>query len=328
METTHKKRSKLRKFFSFKNDFGGYRLGKIVATTVIIITLLTTFFVGMFYYIPVGFCGLIVDPINQTVSQPMIGPMYGIKLPYQNLITVYVATDYLGMWGNGSDQYANFPAIACFSRDQLEMQIDLTIRWRLDVSKVRQLYENYPMLNWKETTIASIVREQIRLTTKEFSAVQTIEQRDLVRAKIAEAIFTKLEAEPSLAGAVINFEFELRNIDYPESYTRAIEEKLAAEQQKLQAEYEAQRKIVLAQAEAQALLIAANATAQSKVIEAEGLQLAIQAIVADANMTESEFVDFLNLYITLKALEQMAQSGAYFFLNWENGVPILVPVNP
>jgi len=244
------------------------------------------------------------------------------------LITVYVATDYLGMWGNGSDQYANFPAIACFSRDQLEMQIDLTIRWRLDVSKVRQLYENYPMLNWKETTIASIVREQIRLTTKEFSAVQTIEQRDLVRAKIAEAIFTKLEAEPSLAGAVINFEFELRNIDYPESYTRAIEEKLAAEQQKLQAEYEAQRKIVLAQAEAQALLIAANATAQSKVIEAEGLQLAIQAIVADANMTESEFVDFLNLYITLKALEQMAQSGAYFFLNWENGVPILVPVNP
>jgi len=85
---------------------------------------------------------------------------------------------------------------------------------------------------------------------------------------------------------------------------------------------------VLAQAEAQALLIAANATAQSKVIEAEGLQLAIQAIVADANMTESEFVDFLNLYITLKALEQMAQSGAYFFLNWENGVPILVPVNP
>lgn len=321
-----RKRSRLRRIFSLKNQYGQWHIGRIMTGLILLIILGLVFFFGMFYNVSVGEGMMIVDPVSGSISNPILGPTYGIKMPWQQSIYVYLATDSLGMWGNGSDQYADFPSIACFSRDQLEMEIDVQVRWQLDPMKIKDLYRNYPMLNWKTKAIASIIREQIRITTKGWSAIETIENRDLVRLKIAEAIEEKLNSEPSLVGAIINMEFELRNIAYPESYTQAIENKLAAEQSKIQAEYEKQRKIILAEAEAQALLISANATAQQKVIDAQGIQEAIQTLISGTNMTDEEFNNFINLYVTLKALENISEKeGIYFFIGFENGLPVLIP---
>ncbi|MEM4143959.1 MAG: SPFH domain-containing protein [Candidatus Bathyarchaeia archaeon] len=267
---------------------------------------------------------LLVDPAAHSVSNPVKGPTFGFKAPWQYVEIIYTATDSIGMWGDGTDPTADFPAIDCFSRDQLEMKIDVMVRWQLDESKIKKLYENYPLKNWKDT-IASIIREQIRLATKEWSAIQTIEYRDVVRQKIATAIESKIAGEKSLEGAVINFEFELRNIKYPTAYTEAIEAKLAAEQAKIQAEYEAERMITLANADAAKLLIAANATAQQKIIDAQGIQEAIKTLLGNSSLSEENYSKLLNTYITLKALEQIAnKEGVYFFIGTD-GTILLQP---
>lgn len=325
-ENREKERSRFKRWFSLRDKYGNFKLGRIAAIFFLLAILLVTFFGGMFYTLGVGEAALIVDPLTGSVSNPIKGPTWSLKNIWQEKVTIYTAIDSLGMWGNGSDQYANYPSIACFSKDQLEMKIDVMLRWQLDVGKIKALYRNYPLTNWKETTIASIVREQIRLTTKDFSAVETIETRDTVRMKILEAIENKLRTEPSLCGAVVNIEFELRNIGYPTTYTQAIEAKLSAEQAKMEAEYEASRRITLAEADAKTVLIAAHASAQMKVIDAEGIKEAISTLTASANMTDEEFNEFLNLYVTLKALENISsEEGIYFFIGFENGLPVLIP---
>ena len=102
-----------------------------------------------------------------------------------------IATDTLGMWGDGKDPSADMPTVYCFSRDQLEMAVDIMLRWRLDVPKLKELYQSLPQKNWKNDVIASIAREQIRLVTKDFTSIQTIEQRDLVAQTIRDAIWDK-----------------------------------------------------------------------------------------------------------------------------------------
>lgn len=330
MERNPKKRHRIQRLLSLKDDYNGWNIPKIIGISIFITLLLLTFFVTMFFAIGVGENLLIIDPIAHTISEPVKGPSWGIKLPWQSAVVLYTATDSLGMWGDGTDEYANYPSIACFSRDQLEMEMDVLVRWQLDASKIKQLYENYPLKNWKETTIASIIREQIRITTKEWSAIQTIEERDIVRSKIAEAIETKLKTESSLAGVIINFEFELRNIGYPQTYTEAIEAKLAAEQAKIQAEYEASKIIILASADAQKVLINANATAQAKIIDSRGLQEAINLLIKDVPMNQEEHNKFLSTYITLKALENMAkEKGVYFFVGMDGKGNIFIqPTSP
>lgn len=328
-EKPTKKRGILRKIFSLRNELGQWHLGRILTGLIILSLFLVIFFGTMFYTVGVGHGILIVDPLQKgedRISGPIIGPSWAIKMPWQGAIDLYLATDSLGMWGDGTDKYANFPAIECFSKDQLEMRIDVMVRWQLDPSKIEELYRSYPQKNWKDTTIASVIREQIRLKTKGYSAIQTIEERDVVRYEIMQAIVDKLMTEPSLKGAIINIEFELRNIGYPLTYTQAIEAKLAAEQSKIQAEYEAQRTITLATAEAQALLIGANATAQQKIIDAEGIKQAIGNLIEGHNITDADYMDFLRLYAYLKTLETLAESeGVYFIVGIEDGNIFLQP---
>jgi regulator of protease activity HflC (stomatin/prohibitin superfamily) len=85
----------------------------------------------------------------------------------------------------------------------------------------------------------------------------------------------EVATEPSLAGSLVSFEFDLRNIGYPAKYTSAIEDKLAAEQQKIQADFEKQRILVLANATAQEVIIRASGEAKAKVIEANATEKAL-----------------------------------------------------
>lgn len=329
MERPRKKRGKLRRLFSLKNEYDGYNWGRIIVPLVILALVILVFFATMFYTVGVGQSVLIVDPLRggDRISGPVTGPTWAIKMPWQSAVIIYTATDNLGMWGDGTDEYADFPAIPCFSRDQLEMDIDVLVRWQLDEGKLKDLYRTYPQKNWKDTTIASVIREQIRITTSKYSAIETIENRDLVRLAIYDAIKAKFDTEPSLNGVVINMEFELRDIGYPERYTQAIEEKLATEQAKIQAEYEAQKIIILAQADASQILIRAQANADAKIIESQGLWEAIDTLGANSNMSKAELTA---LYITLQTLKDMAASNGntYFFIGFDEGVPFIIPIGP
>lgn len=306
-----------------------FRINPKIGIALIIILVLAgfstlVFFLTMWVNVPVGNAVLMVDPIAGTISDPTLGPTWAIKAPWVRAVQITVAVDTLKIWGDGTDPTADFPTVKSFSRDQLEMEIDVMMRWRLDPAKVKQLYENLPQKNWKKDVISSIAREQVRLVTKEFSTIETIEKRDFVAQTIRDAIWNKLSTAAPLAGALIDFEFELRNIGYPAKYTSAIEDKLVAEQQKIQAEFQRQIVVINATANAEKITIEAAARANATVIEATATREAIELVLEAAGVDSSNETRVAELYLVVQTLKQIAPDIDMLIMA-PDGTPILIP---
>jgi len=308
--------------YQFNTSFGllGY---VIIIVTVLIAIFAAVFFLTMWVSVPVGNAVIMVDPLGGTISEPVLGPTFVTKAPWVNAVQITVSVDSLGMWGDGTDRTADFPTVKSFSKDQLEMEIDVTIRWKLDTSKLSALYENLPQKNWKKDIISSITREQIRIVTKDFSTIETIDQRDFVAQSMRDAVWNKISTSPTLAGAITNFEFELRNIGYPDTYTISIEEKLVAEQQKIQADFERQIVVIEATATAEKITIEAAANANATVIEANATREAIE-LVLDAAGASGNDTRLAELYLTVQTLKQIAPDIDILIMA-PDGTPILLP---
>jgi regulator of protease activity HflC (stomatin/prohibitin superfamily) len=306
-----------------------FRINPKIGIALIIILVVAAFstvifFLTMWVNVPVGNAVLMVDPVAGTISEPTLGPTWATKAPWVRAEQITVAVDTLKIWGDGTDPTADFPTVKSFSRDQLEMEIDIMMRWRLDPAKVKQLYENLPQKNWKTDVISSIAREQVRLVTKEFSTIETIERRDFVAQTIRDAIWDKLSTAAPLAGALIDFEFELRNIGYPARYTSAIEDKLVAEQQKIQADFERQIVIINATATAEKITIEAAARANATVIEANATREAIEMVLEAAGVDSGNETRVAELYLVVQTLEKIAPDIDMLIMA-PDGTPILLP---
>jgi regulator of protease activity HflC (stomatin/prohibitin superfamily) len=306
-----------------------FRIDPKIGIALIIILVVAAFstvifFLTMWVNVPVGNAALMVDPIAGIISDPILGPTWATKAPWVNAVQITVAVDTLGMWGDGTDRTADFPTVKSFSKDQLEMGIDIMMRWRLDVSKVKQLYENLPQKNWKNNVIASIAREQVRIVTKDFNTIETIEQRDFVAQTIRDAIWNKISTSAPLAGAITDFEFELRNIGYPARYTSAIEDKLVSEQQKIQADFQRQIVIINATANAEKITIEAAAKANATVIEATATREAIELVLEAAGVDSGNETRVAELYLVVQTLQKIAPDIDMLIMA-PDGTPILLP---
>jgi regulator of protease activity HflC (stomatin/prohibitin superfamily) len=289
---------------------------KVVALVIGLVLLLVfsvIFVTTMVIQVEVGHAALLVDPLSGSTSDPILGPTYVVKAPWVTNIDVYYATD------SFSD------TIASFSSDQLEMEIQILLRWSLNPDKLKELYQNYPNLNYKATAIESILAETMRLITKGFTALETIEFRDIVRNDIEQALATEINEEASLADALISLEFDLRNIGYPETYTASIEAKLVAEQQQIQADFEREKILILANATAQESIIKAEGSAQAAVIEANATREAIELVLKSTGQ-EGNSTRIAELYLWVQTLQRIAPDIDIMIVGSE-GTPILIPAD-
>jgi regulator of protease activity HflC (stomatin/prohibitin superfamily) len=292
--------------------FSFAKIGLIVLLIVLVVFAIM-FALTMVVVVAVGHAAVLVDPISKSISDPILGPTYAVKAPWVSAVDIYYATD------------SYEATVPCFSSDQLEMQIEVLMRWSLDPVKIRELYSNYPNLNYKQTAVESVLEETIRLITKNYTALETIEFRDVVRNEIETIVIEELRVEPSLAGALTRLEFDLKNVGYPEKYTSAIEDKLVAEQQKIQADFERERILILANATAQEVIIKASGEAEAKVIEAnatrEAIELVLQSVGQGGNETR-----IAELYLWVQALQRIAPEVEILIVGTE-GVPVLIPTD-
>jgi regulator of protease activity HflC (stomatin/prohibitin superfamily) len=296
-----------------KGIWGFSKKVAFLALGLILLLVFSIIFATNIISVGVGHAVILVDPLTKSTSEPAIGPAYVLKAPWVTAVDVYYATDTFE------------DTIACFSSDQLEMQIQILVRWSLDSNKLKDLYSNYPRLNYKEAAIESIMAETIRLVTKNFTALQTIEFRDVVRNQIEKSVREEIDSEPSLAGALTAFEFDLRNIGYPATYTAAIEAKLVAEQQQIQADFERERILILANATAQEVIIKASGEAEAKVIEANATREAIELVLTSVGQNGNE-TRIAELYLWVQALQRIAPDIDILIVGSE-GTPILIPTN-
>lgn len=292
----------------------GYKWKRIIGTVAIII-ILATLSGSMIRYVDTGYIALIIDPLAppaSKVSEPISGPSYYIKMPWAYERDIYVSTD----------KYED--TIPCFTSDQLEMQVLIQIRWNLDVSRVRELYLSYPSLNYKPA-IESITEQIMKTVTKNYTALETIAYREIVIAEIEKAVFKGLEAAPSLRSALASLEFNLRDIGYPANYTRSIEKKLVAEQEKIRASFERERILILANATAQQVVIEAKGEATARIIRASSIREAIRLISEATGITNT--TRLVELYLYLEALKEMAPNINILILTMgPEGIPIIYQI--
>jgi len=285
----------------------------LIVLAIVLIVLTIVFALTMVVSIGVGHAVILVDPVSKSISDSILGPSYAVKAPWVSAVDVYYATD----------SYED--TVPCFSSDQLEMEIGVLLRWSLNPENIKDLYSNYPRMNYKDTAIESILEETIRLITKNYTALETIEFRDIVRNEVETTVLNELQTEVSLAGALTHFEFDLKNIGYPEKYTSAIEDKLVAEQQKIQADFEREKILILANATAQEVVIKASGEAEAKVIEANATRQAIELVLKSVGQDGNE-TRIAELYLWVQALQRIAPEIEILIVGTD-GVPVLIPTN-
>lgn len=285
----------------------------VILVVALIVLLIGSVIVGltMVIQVKVGDAVVLVDPLLQSTGEPIVGPTYVIKPPWVTAVTIYYSTD---SWE---------ATIASFSSDQLEMQVQTLVRWSLNPMNLKKLYQNYPKLNYREAAFESILQETIRLVTKSYTALETIEFRDEVRDRIESAMTQAVSNEPSLAGVIANFEFDLRDIAYPDKLTSAIEDKLVAEQQKIQADLESERILILADARAKEAVIVASGDAEAKIIEANATKISIEQILASTGSSGNE-TQIAELYLWIKGLQEIAPDVDIMIVG-NDGTPLLIP---
>ena len=314
-------------FPRFRIEIGGKSLLMRIGVIVVIAVIIGAAFIGlsMFRTVDVGYGVVLVDPIGKSITGPITGPSWYLKAPWVNDVSIYYARDSVGMWKENGLQ-GDFPPIQPISSDGLRIEVDILVRWSLDPSKLKTLYQSFPLLDWKDKTIASVIREVARDVVGRYDAIQIIEERAAMGQALSDAIVIALENEDSLIGALENIEVDLRDVDPPIAFLVAIENKLAAEQSKLQAEFESERILTLANASASQQIIAAEGEATARLIIADGTAESIQRIAENVGMDMTEFTD---LYLTLEALKEIAKTTENFVvIMGQDSLTYLLPLEP
>ena len=150
-----------------------------------------------------------------------------------------------------------------FSKDLQTVNTILAINYRVDSAKSYSIYKNVGA-NYEDVLITPAVNEVLKSITAQYTAEQSVTNRDL----ISDGLITGLNNKLNEAGLYVT-DVNIINFDFSEAFITAIEEKQVAQQQLLKAETDKQTAITNAQAEAESIKIKAQAEAEAnKIISA------------------------------------------------------------
>jgi len=151
------------------------------------------------------------------------------------------------------------------SRDLQTVSTKLVLNYRIDPSKVSQLYNNVGV-EYRARIIDPVVQESVKLVTARYTAEELIRKRADVKSEMEREITNRLRAYDVL---VDPSGLSITNFDFSPEFNKAIEAKQVAQQ-----EAEKQR-YVLAQAELekQTEVARAEGRAQAAKLNAEALRV-------------------------------------------------------
>lgn len=178
---------------------------------------------------------------------------------------------------------------AAYSSDAQTMDIQMTIQYQINADKVIDIATHYGKLSVLENRINSIALEKTKSVLSSHKAMDIIANRASISPAVEAAIKDAVGEEyyVNIVAVVIT------NIDFSDSFERAVEDKMIAEQAKLKADYENDTKVAKAEAEAEAELKAAQAKIEIAKAEAEALMIAAEAEAAANDIINSSITDMI-----------------------------------
>lgn len=217
---------------------------------------------------------------------------------------------------------------AAYSSDAQTMDVAMTLQYQIDAEKVITIANQYGKLSALEARITSIATAQTKSVLSKYKAMDIIADRAAVSPAVEQAIKGAIGEEYCVNVQTV----ELINIDFSDAFEQAVEKKMIAEQEKLQAEYENDKKIAQAKAEADAQVKKAEAEKEIAKAEAEAKKVQAEAdaeikrIQAEAEAEAKKVAADAEAY----ANEKIAQSitpellDKIYAENWDGKLPSVV----
>ena len=166
------------------------------------------------------------------------------------------------------------------SRDLQAITSNISINYHLAAENSADIYKRVG-LTYEDTLLQPAIQEAVKAVMAKYSAEELITNRSVVSSEISEEIRTKI----GVYGIIID-EFNLTNFSFSDEFDAAIEAKQIAEQDKIKAATEKEKKTIEAEAAAAEKTIAAEAEAEAIKTKAEAEAEAIKTKAdaqADAN---------------------------------------------
>ena len=298
---------------------------RLAAFVILLIIALTSLglIAANIYTVGVSQVGILVNPYTGDFSGPVAGPTLAWKsVPWVNVVIVSTAVQTIQMVGPGNN-------INVLTRDNLNVSLDVTIRYQVMATNVITLYKHYPALSWEDNPLVPLIRSSVRDVVANYTADELQAVRAQIQAGVENKLTTSLATEPSLANDIQLVELNLRDIVLPNSFLAAIQAKLNAQQQLLQAQFQAQQLIVTALGQRNATIIAAQAQANATLIQALANAQSISEIISQVETqtgttwNSTQVAAFTNMYTELQLLSKLTGQNLYIFVGSPNGSLII-----
>jgi regulator of protease activity HflC (stomatin/prohibitin superfamily) len=230
--------------------------------------------------VPSGMGGIRISQIRGTLPGTLYPGVHFVA-PLVDSVQLFDLRDHLytaGMFEEGAKKTAATPDLNVQSLEGLNIDLGVTVRYRLDPNKLSSVEAHLPQPA-DEEIVPPVVASAWRDLTPQYSVKEIFStKREEVRAKAAAIITHKLADD----GIVVE-EVMLSDIQLPEEYARGLEGLLLKEQQDDQMGVDTniqQKQVRIAELQAEAeeaqKVKQAEGDAKSKVVEAKGEADAMQ----------------------------------------------------
>lgn len=155
--------------------------------------------------------------------------------------------------------------LAAASKDLQDVQVATVVEYRVDATKVGDIYKQFGDTDtYEENVVRPAVRDTVKAVASQFTAEELVTKRQDFTSVVMNTLQQRLQDKHAIVVTV-----SITNFQFSESFTKAIEAKVTAEQDALaaqnrleQVKFEAQQKVESAKAEAEAIRIQAQAITQ------------------------------------------------------------------
>lgn len=114
------------------------------------------------------------------------------------------------------------------SSDLQTASLSVVVNYNIDESKIAEIYTTYGN-DYTGKIFIQNVQEAVKSTTAKYNASELITKRDEIKAKIKDALIEKV------SNVILITDVSITNVDFSDSFDQAVENKVKAEQEALQA---------------------------------------------------------------------------------------------
>ena len=238
------------------------KTGIRVAVGIVLLVIVIILLFGAWYTIDAGDRGVVLTlgKASPIISQPGLH----FKFPIIQSVVVYSVRTQTISFDNkqGTGDNSEYSSLFAASKDLQNVQIATVVNYHINEKDVLNIYQQYgDSKTYQVNILEPIIRNVVKGTSAHFDANALIENR----SEVVKEATNQLTEDFAAKNAVLD-NLNIVNFQYSDQYSKAIEEKVTAqqnaltEQNKLAAvQFQAQQRVAQAQGEADAIKIQTQA---------------------------------------------------------------------